>query len=174
MTGQQLKITPHESVTVIRNEPGALEVEVTYGPGGKPPPTHYHPEQDERFEVLDGEMRVVVGDGDERSLHAGETLEVPRGTVHKMWNAGAEPARATWVTSPAGRTLEWFSSIDALYRSGRVRKGGQPGPLAFGALLSEFDDVFRLAVKPEPVVRAGLSVLGAVGRRRGYGEVKES
>jgi hypothetical protein len=35
-------------------------------------------------------------------------------------------------------------------------------------LLTEYRDVFRLAAKPEPVVRTGLSVLGKIGRARGY------
>jgi hypothetical protein len=42
-----------------------------------------------------------------------------------------------------------------------------PGPLAFGALLSEYDDVFRLA-GPRPLVKGAVTVLGALGRLRGY------
>ncbi len=49
---------------------------------------------------------------------------------------------------------------------------GLPGPLAFGALLTEYGDVFRLAVGPDPVVRGALAVLGAVGRARGYDPVE--
>jgi hypothetical protein len=47
-----------------------------------------------------------------------------------------------------------------------------PGPLAFGAMLTEYSDVFRLAVGPDPVVRGALAVLGAVGRARGYRPVE--
>ena len=85
-----------------------------------------------------------------------------------MWNAGDEPARMLWQTRPAGRTEEWFRSIDALHREGRVGSNGMPGPLAFGVLLTEYRDVFRLAVGPEPVVRAGLAMLAVLGRLRGY------
>ena len=52
-----LKLTPHESVTVVGDSPEALEVEVTWGPEGSPPPKHFHPAQDEHFEVLEGAPR---------------------------------------------------------------------------------------------------------------------
>ena len=96
-----LKLTPHESVAIRHEDPERLEVEATWGPEGSPPPKHFHPGQDEHFEVLDGALRVEV-DGQERELRPGDTIDVPRGAVHRMWNAGVEPARARWVTSPAG------------------------------------------------------------------------
>jgi quercetin dioxygenase-like cupin family protein len=160
-----LKLTPSESVTIRESKPELLEVEASYGPSGSPPPKHFHPGQDEHFEVLAGELTVRL-DGSERVLGPGDTIDIPRGSVHQMWNPGAEPARVLWQTRPAGRTEQWFSAIDALHREGKVGSNGMPGPLAFGALLTEYDDVFRLGVGPAPVVRAAVSVLGFVGRRR--------
>jgi hypothetical protein len=101
-------------------------------------------------------------------LQVGETLEIPRGVHHQMWNAGSEPARALWQTRPAGRTEQWFRSIDSLHREGRVGRNGMPGPLAFGVYLTEFRDVFRLAVGPEVLTRPLLAGLGLIGRLRGY------
>jgi hypothetical protein len=43
-----------------------------------------------------------------------------------------------------------------------------PGPLAFGVLLSEYDDVFRLAVGPAPLLKPAIGLLGVLGRARGY------
>jgi mannose-6-phosphate isomerase-like protein (cupin superfamily) len=164
---EQLKLTPSESLTVLSSTPEALEVEATYGPHGSPPPKHYHPDQDEHFEVRSGRIDVRVGDS-ERKLGPGETLEIPRGTPHQMWNSGAEEARVLWRTSPAGRTREWFEALDRVHRTGRVGKNGMPGPLAFAALLTEYRDVIRLAAGPEPVVRGVLAALAPLGRRRGY------
>ena len=117
--GTTLKLTPIQSVTVVRSEPELLEVETEYAPQGTPPPKHFHPEQDERFEVLEGSLRVNV-DGEERDLAAGETIEIPRKAVHQMWNPGDEPARVRWQTMPAGRTEQFFSSIDQLNREQRL------------------------------------------------------
>jgi mannose-6-phosphate isomerase-like protein (cupin superfamily) len=163
---ETLKITPTESVEVRSSIPDALEVEVTYDPGGSPPPRHFHPTQDEHFEILAGTLRAWV-DGEERDLGVGEEIDVPCGAVHRMWNPGDERTRAIWRTSPGGRTEQWFRAIDALHREGRVGRNGMPGPLAFGVMLSEYRDVFRLA-GPDPVLRPALAALGALGRARGY------
>lgn len=162
---KHLKLTPTESVEIRSAEPGELEVLVTYLQGD-PPPRHFHPGQDERFEVVEGTVRVEL-DGEARDLEAGDSLEIPRGTVHKLWNSSDEAARAIWRTSPAGRTEQWFRAIDALHREGRTGRDGQPGPLAFGVLLSEYRDVFRLA-GPDLLLRPALATLGALGRARGY------
>ena len=167
MADTQLKITRDESISVRRADEARLEVEVTYAPQGGPPPAHFHPIQDERFEVLAGELHVRV-DGAERVLRAGGTVSIPRGAVHQMWNPGDAPVRAIWETTPGGRTLQWFRAIDTLHREGRVDKNGMPGPLAFGVLLTEYDDVFRLAARPRGLIRLALRALGAIGRLRGY------
>jgi quercetin dioxygenase-like cupin family protein len=161
------KLTRKETVTVLRHDPELLEVEGRWGPEGKPPPPHFHPAQDEHFEVLEGRLTAKV-DGEERELAAGDTLEIPSGASHQIWNAAAEPARAVWQTRPAGRTAEWFRSVDALHREG----DGEPGPLAFGPLLSEFDDVFRLSAAPQAVMKPAVAVLGALGRARGHRPVE--
>ena len=116
--------------------------------------------------MLAGSIRVRV-DGVERALSAGETIEVRRGAVHQIWNAEAEPARVLWRTAPGGRTAQWFRAIDRLHREGRVGGDGMPGPLAFGVLLSEYRDVFRLA-GPDWLLRPVLAALAVAGRARGY------
>jgi hypothetical protein len=144
-----------------------LEVEGRWRPGGKPPPAHYHPEQDEHFEVLDGTLTVRL-DGEERDLGMGETLDIPRRTSHQVWNRGDVDTSAIWQTRPALRTEDWFRSIDRLFREGRVGKNDMPGPLAFGVYLTEYRDVFRLSSPPDVVARPLLAVLGLIGRARGY------
>lgn len=161
--GERLMLTSGESLVIRSSTEDALEVEVTYAPGGSAPPKHLHPVQDERFAVLEGELRTRVG-GKESDRVKGESFEVPAGVPHQMWNPGTEPARVLWVTAPRGRTEEWFRAIDGLHREGKVGKGGGPRPLAIAPLLSEYSDTFRLALGPERVVRAAIAVLGAVGR----------
>jgi quercetin dioxygenase-like cupin family protein len=148
-------LTPDETVTVRRHSAEALEVEVTYAAGASPPPGHFHPHQDERFEVLSGTVRAVVG-GREHRLRAGDAIDIPRGVVHKLASAGDEPARAVWETRPAGRTLEWFAQLDA-------NRGA--GPLTLARLMTDYRDVFRLAARPRWLVTAVLAVLALPGRR---------
>jgi quercetin dioxygenase-like cupin family protein len=154
---ETFQLTPSESVRVVSHSADALEVEGTWGPGASPPPKHFHPSQDERFEVLEGRLHTRV-DGEERELGPGDVLEIPRGAVHQMWNPGHEPVRALWRTAPAGRTKDWFAGLSSLEK---------PGPLAFGPYLTEYSDVFRLA-GPQPLVRPAVAVLGLLGRLRGH------
>jgi quercetin dioxygenase-like cupin family protein len=161
-----LKLTPHETVTIREHGDAALVVEARWGAGGSAPPGHFHPAQDEHFEVLEGRLSVRV-DGSERTLEPGDAIDIPRGTVHQMWNAGELPARALWRTEPAGRTAEWFAALDGLQQSGRVGRDGLPSAIAFGAYLTEYSDVFRLG-GPQLLLRPALALLGAVGRLRGY------
>jgi quercetin dioxygenase-like cupin family protein len=162
---ESLRLTPIESVEIRSADAEELDVLVTYLPGD-PPPRHFHPEQDESFEVVEGTVKVEF-DGEVRDLGTGDSLEIPRGAVHRLWNPAGGAARATWKTSPAGRTEQWFRALDALHREGRTGKDGQPGPLAFGVLLSEYRDVFRL-VGPDLLLRPALALLAAIGRARGY------
>jgi mannose-6-phosphate isomerase-like protein (cupin superfamily) len=137
-----LKLSPFSSLTVQTAGADVLEVEALYAPGGPPPPPHLHPAQAEHFEVLEGGVTTRV-DGQERTLHVGDTLDIPQGAVHQMWNPGTEPARVLWRTTPAGRTLEWFQVLDELQRAGRVVRDGAEVPGE--ELLTEYSDVFQVA-----------------------------
>lgn len=85
-----------------------LEMEARY-PGDSPlPPEHLHPCQSERFEVLEGTVRTLIG-GVERRYGPGEVFEVPAGTLHQM--AAEEPAVMRWQVRPALRTAEFFEGL---------------------------------------------------------------
>jgi quercetin dioxygenase-like cupin family protein len=119
-----------------------LEVESRWEPAGQEPPEHYHPHQEEHFEVLEGELRARVGET-EQTLHAGETLDVPAATPHTMWNPGPGRARAVWQTRPALQTEAFFEMVFGLAQAGA--SGGEvPDPDRAAAMLSEFADVFRI------------------------------
>lgn len=110
-----------------------LEMEATYGGTSGLPPEHFHPRQAERFEVLEGTVRTVIG-GTERRYAQGETFEVPAGTPHQM--AGDGPARVRWEVRPPLRTAEFFE---------RLYGDGPDSAQAMGAdFLTEFSDEFRM------------------------------
>jgi mannose-6-phosphate isomerase-like protein (cupin superfamily) len=162
MSEEILHLGAHETVRLVRETPEQLEVEATWDAGGSRPPAHLHPAQDEHFEVLEGSLSAVI-EGDERVLGPGDRLEIPRGTTHAMWNSGAERAVASWRTRPAGRTAEWFRTIDRLGDGGK-RKPPLP---AMAAALRSYSDVFQLAAGPRalrPALRAALRLLAIAGR----------
>lgn len=119
--------------------------------GGSPfPPSHYHPAQDEHFEVEAGAMVFVV-DGQEMTLRAGDDVDIPRGISHKARNAsGEESAVVRWETRPALRSESFFAATAMLSGS----------PLDGALLANEYRDVFRLS---GPAALA-VPVLALVGR----------
>ena len=96
--------------TAAETDGELLEMEATYEPGSVEPPEHFHPKQDERFEILAGTMEARIG-GESKLLKTGEEVFIPAGTPHAMWNGGSETARVAWETRPAMRTEEFFSAV---------------------------------------------------------------
>jgi quercetin dioxygenase-like cupin family protein len=134
-----------------------LEMEATYGGSGRLPPEHFHPAQDERFEVLDGAVRAMVG-GTERVYRQGDTFEVPAGTPHQM--AADEPARMRWEVRPALRTEQFFKEI---YKERSAK--GLRAFLRRAAVLSEFRGEFRLTSPPDALQRLLFGAVAPLGRR---------
>lgn len=87
-----------------------VEVEQTYAPGSSKPPLHLHPSQDEHFTVLSGHLQAIV-DGTDHDLREGDTLDVPRGAPHQMWNAADGPTVLLWRTTPALRTDRFYCDL---------------------------------------------------------------
>ena len=78
----------------------------------------------------------VIVIGQDGKIATGDVLDIPRGTVHQMWNASTETAVLSWKTMPAGRTLDWFCEMAAL-----ARGEDRDDP---AKLLESYSDVFRL------------------------------
>ena len=129
--GQLFEAPDGNTLRLVRISDELLEMEATYSGQGAMPPPHFHPAQDERFEVLEGAVQAVV-EGQARRHEAGETFEVPAGSVHQMGGDGR--ARVRWEVRPALKTAEFF---EGLYLGEAMKD-----PAAF---LTRFADEFRLA-----------------------------
>ena len=62
-------------------------------------PRHVHYCDDEAWYVLEGTLRVEVGDK-EVEVPVGASVMVPRGTPHTYWNPGPEPTRYLLIMTP--------------------------------------------------------------------------
>jgi mannose-6-phosphate isomerase-like protein (cupin superfamily) len=133
MSDDVIHLGPNQDLRVISSTPERLVLDARWRRGDAPP-AHFHPSQEEHFEIFEGELTVVLGNEPPRLLRAGDTLEIAPGTVHKMWNALPGEAHAAWEVCPALRTEELFR---------RVAAGVGPDEVA--ALLEEFSAEMRLA-----------------------------
>lgn len=133
------------------------EQRVEHAPGSPFPPRHFHQAQDEHFEIERGAMLFVL-DGIERTLVAGQTIDITAGVAHKARNASlTQPAVVRWETRPALRTGEFFSVANRL--------GLRPGPLTSALLAHEYRDVFRASGALGLLVPVLAGIARILGRR---------
>ncbi len=146
-----------------------LEFELELSPDGHVPGAHVHPEQEERFHVLEGTMKFRLG---LRTIvaEAGETVVVPAGRVHRFANAGDGPARAIVEVEPALEMEQLLETTAELAREGHVTRTGMPRPLHLALFVRRFEREVRAPFPPAPVVRALMAPLAALARARGHAE----
>lgn len=68
---------------------------------GDGPPPHIHTTEEEAFYVLEGELKVLIGE-QTVTAKAGAFVLVPRGTVHTYSKTGTGPTKVLVLISPAG------------------------------------------------------------------------
>jgi quercetin dioxygenase-like cupin family protein len=77
-------------------------------------PPHIHPAQDEYVYLLQGELTLVTGSGDDHVAAPGDLVRLPMGLPHGLFNrSGATTLCLFWVT-PTGRLYDLFVAIDAM------------------------------------------------------------
>ena len=144
-----------------------LEIELELAADGQVPGAHVHPEQEERFHVLEGTMKFRLG---LRTIvaHAGDTVTVPAGRVHKFTNGGDEPARARVQISPALDMEDLFTTTAELAWEGKVLSSGMPTPLHLALFVRRFRREVRAPFPPAPLVHALMAPLASLARRCGH------
>ncbi|HZV52041.1 MAG TPA: cupin domain-containing protein [Candidatus Dormibacteraeota bacterium] len=146
-----------------------LSFELFLAPGGHVPAAHAHPEQEERFTVLEGLVRFRVGTRSSL-VTAGRTVVVPPGTAHHFANLGRRPAHLVVEVRPALGMEELLRTAAAL--SSRPGWGRLRTPLDLVLFLQEFERELGLPYLPTWLGRATLRPLArlvrAVGWEAGY------
>ena len=145
----------------------ALEYEIVFTPRGFGAQEHLHPHQQERHEVIEGELGIVVA-GRERRLGPGDVEVVPPGTPHRLFPVGDRPVRAVFESRPALRSAELAETLFGLGRDGKLNAKGNPNPLQLAVIGREFAQEGRATRPPAPIQRVLLAPLAALGRLLGY------
>jgi quercetin dioxygenase-like cupin family protein len=144
-----------------------LELELELAADGRVPGAHVHPEQEERFHVLEGTMKFKLG---LRTIvaEAGESVTVPAGRVHKFSNGGQDTARVRVEVAPALDMEDLLVTTSELAHEGNVLRSGMPRPLHLALFVGRFRREVRAPFPPVWMVRALMAPLAAIARRRGY------
>jgi hypothetical protein len=105
--------------------------------------SHIHPNQEERFVVLEGQYGWKIG-RETGVSGPGTTLVCPRGVAHSQWNAGDAPMRIYYEHRPALASAEiFFETQFGLSRDGKLSPTGDFNVLQAAALLEVVSDFIR-------------------------------
>jgi quercetin dioxygenase-like cupin family protein len=160
------RITIRRTAAETNGELLAIDLELPADrrvPGGQ----HIHPLQEERFEVTSGKMKFRYG---MKTIvaEAGETVVVPAGKIHNFAQYGDEPSQCRVEIRPALKMEQLFETTVRLAEEGRTNRKGMPKPLDLAVFVEEFKDEVKAPFPPAPIVKAVMTPLRALARRRDY------
>lgn len=143
-----------------------LKFHLDVAPLGLAAVEHIHAAQDERFEVLNGSVELLM-EGRRRVLHAGDVFTVPKGARHQWWNRSETTPLAMEITfTPALRTETMFEQLWGRVADGQCKPDGGPRLVDALAMMHRYD-IF-LAVAPVWLQRALSMTFAAVAGLFGY------
>ena len=167
--GDTLKMPDATSFSIIESAADSggerVEFEITMAPGAQGPPKHFHPRQDETWNVRTGELSVFVEDT-WRTLGEGESLSIPPNTVHTLRNRSSAEVRFRDVHEPALDFQDYIESLHRQAATGRMTSRMTLSTLIYGAMVLTQHRTTQLSASP--VQRAAETVLTLVGRALGY------
>jgi len=76
-------------------------------------PPHIHPTQDEWICMLEGELEVEFG-GEKFVARAGDTVCMPMGEAHGIFNRSGQTATCTFGVAPSGKLFDLFGRLDGV------------------------------------------------------------
>jgi quercetin dioxygenase-like cupin family protein len=149
-------------------EGNILRAEVFADPGGNVP-RHFHPSQEERFEVLAGHVRFDVG-GRRIEGGPGTIVTAPAGAKHAFRNVGDVEAHLRVEVEPAMDLQGFLEEAAALARARRYTRRGLPtSPWAvvqLADLMVRYESTTVMAFPPRIVQRLALTPLARLRRKR--------
>lgn len=167
-TGQVIESTPTgERIRFLQTGPETggelLRADLSIRPHGAVAAAHVHPNQEERFEVVSGTLRIRVGRS-WRTARPGDIVVVAPGTPHIIRNDADVDGTVTVEFRPALRTDVFLEHAFAIMNAHGLR----PTPrfvAEFCTLLVRFRDEMRT---PWAVVDALVMLVARLARRVGF------
>lgn len=150
-------------VRTSRDNGGALaEIDMELTPAAFLAAEHIHLHQEEKFEVLEGRIRVRTG-GDESVRGPGEIVVVAAGTPHSWAPEDGKGARVRLTFTPGDRIEDFFDEFFRCAREGRTNAKGLPSSPFVAARLCLTHDMYGTQA-PVPLQRAVFRLLTSAAK----------
>lgn len=131
------------------------------------PTEHVHPLQDEHWRVISGGLAVANGDT-ETTLSPAESITLPAGIPHRIWNPLDEPSRVVLEFRPALDAQSLTETLYMLAQRGETNDTGQLKLLQFAVTQDAHPNQLYLTAVPIFLQRILIRLLAPIGRFRGY------
>jgi quercetin dioxygenase-like cupin family protein len=143
-----------------------VSIKMTLKSKGELVPNHLHALQDEHFEVLSGNLTILL-DGKQQILTAGEQITLPKNKPHNHYNTDNEPVVFIQSVSPALDFDYLLENIIGLTIDGKM-PNGKAGLVQELVTLKYLDSKSYLANIPIGLQKFLMNVVGPIGRMFGY------
>lgn len=139
------------------------------GSGGGNAIAHIHPQSDETFTVHEGRLIVVI-EGVEHVVNAGESATVPAGKRHYFRNGYDGDSRATVAFSNAQQHQRFFLNLAEWTANcpGYFSRNGAVKLLAIALCLNAYRDHLYIAGPPIALQKVMFALLAPVASLAGY------
>lgn len=139
-----------------------VEMDVTAEPGCRTT-IHYHPEQEETYQVVEGALEVFH-DATWQTVSTGQSLTIPPKAVHGFRNTSDAPVRFLNVHRPALAFQEHLETLAWLARTGKIKGTRDPRSLIYMSMSATRYQPDVTVKPPQRLVRS----LAFIGQRLGF------
>ena len=169
MTGETLRMPDGTSFLIVESAADSggerIEFEIAMAPGAMGPPKHFHPRQDESWNVLEGQLSVFV-DGEWRTLGERESLSIPPDTLHTLRNRSSRMVRFRDVHQRLLDFQDYIESLDRQAAAGKITTRMTPSTAIHAAMVLRQHRTTQLSASRAQ--RAAETALSLVGRALRY------
>lgn len=135
-------------------------------PGKATLPPHVHATQEERFEIISGQLGVMLG-GKKQILNPGDRVTLPAKVKHQWWVPGDEEVHFRVEVSPARNLEAVLEIVSEMAITGKLNKQVMPKNPFVLAAFGKFSETY-LPVIPIWMQNIGLNMGTAFARTLGY------
>jgi quercetin dioxygenase-like cupin family protein len=151
----------NSQVMLINDAENAENGQTLIKAGADGPPIHKHPEQEEHFHILSGELEVYLKDG-WRTLRAGEEIFIPKKTAHSYRSRHSEDCIFEYRLTPKRDFSGMMRTFERLIGEGKLKGTSDLKSIIHLAMTFRKYGSEVTSVSPPAFVIAAMSFIGKI------------
>ena len=131
--------------------------------GANGPPIHTHPEQEEYFKVVSGQLEVYKKDK-WNTLHAGDEIFIPKHTPHTYRSRTSQDCVFQYRLTPKGHFSEMMRSFEKLQNEGKLKGTDIKSIIYLAMTFRKYNREVTSVVPPGFII----SIMAGIGKLIGF------